>query len=435
MAEQERFDFSYLNKVQLKMKPNLALVAFTELREQGIMEMAKEANLITVAPYDSLLHRFSSHNIPIDWMEGDEFDFQERFLGAIEKSGLKLDGIISLADFAALPVAMIAERNHLPGPPSVAIKILRNKYSFRIWLKKNISKAYQTPVSFKLVESSITKSAFFTNLEQLSEQDELILKPISGAGNFFVSLISSKQEWQIAFESIKNSDPVFGRDFMIEKKICGREVSVETIVEGGSILKMFLTAKIKEDNGLLELGHYCPVNDIPIGKKLEIFDLVFKIHKGLNLENIVTHTELILPKDGGKPAVIEINPRIGGGMIPFLHKEVSGVNLYRIAARIAVGLEIPQELLEVKNSPYSALVRFAKPCKGMLNLRQDPFDFLTGPRDRFQVLLPLNKKSKGRQINDDRPAMVFLVGVSQEELHIRSNEIIHSCISNIDKHV
>lgn len=60
-------------------------------------------------------------------------------------------------------------------------------------------------------------------------------------------------------------------------------------------------------------------------------------HEALGLTRAMTHTELRLTSSG--PRVVEVNARTGGGMIPRLGQLVTGIDLGRVSAELAVGAD------------------------------------------------------------------------------------------------
>jgi hypothetical protein len=86
----------------------------------------------------------------------------------------------------------------------------------------------------------------------------------------------------------------------------------------------------------VEVGHTVHAGD-PLRDDPELLALLGDTHKALGFTDGVTHTEIKLSPTG--PKVIEVNGRLGGGMIPYLGLLATGVDTGLAAADVACGRE------------------------------------------------------------------------------------------------
>ncbi|MCP2336341.1 ATP-grasp domain-containing protein [Actinomadura rupiterrae] len=87
-----------------------------------------------------------------------------------------------------------------------------------------------------------------------------------------------------------------------------------------------------------ETGHTVDPRD-PLLRDRAVLGLLRAAHRALGVRDAITHTEIRLTAAG--PRLIEVNPRLGGDLIPYLGMLASGIDPGRAAARTALGLPVP----------------------------------------------------------------------------------------------
>ncbi|MEK8104319.1 ATP-grasp domain-containing protein [Micromonospora sp. M12] len=130
------------------------------------------------------------------------------------------------------------------------------------------------------------------------------------------------------------------RTALVEQFVDGPEFSVEMFGWNGRTECLGITAKqVGQLPYFVETGHLFPA-DLPPSTAASIVDVVRAALATCDLRLGPSHTEVRLTGDG--PAIIEINPRLAGGMIPELMRLTTGVDLLEQQVRVAAGL--PPEL-------------------------------------------------------------------------------------------
>lgn len=124
---------------------------------------------------------------------------------------------------------------------------------------------------------------------------------------------------------------------------------------------------------------------------MKICDETKEIINILGLKNSVVHVEFKI-KDG-EPRFIELNPRMAGGFVPELYRLAFGIDLAKIALKIAFGEKIYEQELKKKHSKVSC-VKFILPnADGVIeNITYDKSVLLKNNIDKFNLVL--NKGDK-----------------------------------------
>jgi hypothetical protein len=122
---------------------------------------------------------------------------------------------------------------------------------------------------------------------------------------------------------------------LVEEFLPQPEVSVDSAVHAGEVLPMFVARKeVGYPPYFEEVGHVVDAAD-PLLADPGLRRVVQRAHAALGFTDGMTHTELKLTGSG--PKVIEVNARLGGGLIPYLGLRASGVDPGLAAAAVACG--------------------------------------------------------------------------------------------------
>lgn len=241
------------------------------------------------------------------------------------------DGVICWDETWIVQAARVAYALGLPGEPS-SVERCRDKYRTRAALD-----AGHVPQPRSLLVSDCD--------EALSAADAIgypvILKPRALAGSFGVVRADSPAQLRrvIAFTDASGlmapDLPTHDRNILVEEYAQGPEISVDCVVHGGEVTPVCLARK---ELGFApyfeETGHVIDPRD-PLWSDEPLLDTVRRTHAALGFTDGVTHTEIKLTTQG--PKIIEVNARIGGGMIPLLHLLGGGADLGLAAAAVACG--------------------------------------------------------------------------------------------------
>jgi cysteine synthase A len=249
----------------------------------------------------------------------------------------ELAGVASTSEFAAPAVAELASWLGLPGNSRTAMETCRNKAALR-----NVLQA----AGIRQPEFGILAEGFDpAEAETVAARVGLpcVVKPVDDSGSNAVLLCANLDEVVEHARSIlavrMNSRGLpTARAVLVERYLPGREYSVEMFGVAGEQVCLGITEKSVGDlPHFVELGHVFPA-PLPAADAAQLESAVRAALAATGVDFGATHTELRLTADG--PAVIEINPRLAGGMIPELIHRASGVNVLQQQLRAALGLPV-----------------------------------------------------------------------------------------------
>jgi biotin carboxylase len=404
--------------------PVLGVVVHNYLRETGILRMREEARIAMFAPPDSELHRISDFSCPIRKLDISGEEIHQAVAAAIRR-GIPLAGMISMRDPNVPQVAELIEKYGWKGSTPKQIKPVTSKIRFREWLNKTISKEFHTEVDFEPIAAGIGKQEFCKSIRKLFERgaSAVILKPARGSCSYYIKRIGRKRDTEAEWKHFRDARSYRDGEFIAEAMINGQELSVETVVSGKNILKTFITQYLPSDRDVFyEVGHFVPDHFSEETRK-RLDRLARKIHDELGLNDTITHVEMMVPKTG-MPAVVEFNPRMAGDLTQELHRQVHGFDFYRVAARIAAGLQIPRHLLKTQGTSRCALIRFDRPRVGRIYTKKNLGEHLDRSTDSFGLIKSSEFVQAGGDTNDDRSAYVLLSGNKLAELDTKARWLL-----------
>ncbi|MEU6207654.1 ATP-grasp domain-containing protein, partial [Micromonospora musae] len=125
---------------------------------------------------------------------------------------------------------------------------------------------------------------------------------------------------------------------LVEELLVGPEISVETATAGGATKILAVTRKQTGFAPLfMETGHTVNAGDPLADEEGEVARVTRAAIAALDVTEGVCHVELILTSSG--PAVVEVNGRLAGDLIPYLVDLARGCDPCLVAAQVAVGDE------------------------------------------------------------------------------------------------
>lgn len=162
-----------------------------------------------------------------------------------------------------------------------------------------------------------------------------------------------------------------------------------------------------------ETGHVVDPAD-PLWQDATLGEAVERTHAALGFSDGVTHTEVKLTRQG--PKVIEVNARIGGGLIPYLNLLGGGADLGLAAAAVACGHRPP---VEVEPRRQVAAIRFYYPPHDDSRIAEIAFDRAPLPAAIVRhgpLAQPGEVKSPPPQgLMDGRVAYAIALGATADE--------------------
>jgi biotin carboxylase len=236
--------------------------------------------------------------------------------------------LLTFSEFYVETVAEIAARRGLPYLSPGAARLCRDKYQTRCTLA---AAGLATP-RFRRVASAGEALAAAGELGY-----PLIVKPPADSSSQGVRRVAEDGELLDQFRRLHGRErndrgQRLSGDVLLESLLEGPEVSVETFtLSPGDTRVVGITAKhLSPPPVFVETGHDFPAALAP-GLAARIEGEVLAALAAVGFDFGPAHTEVRLTPSG--PVVVEINPRLAGGMIPELVRLALGVDL--LAALLA----------------------------------------------------------------------------------------------------
>ena len=385
--------------------------------------MQDEARIAYFGPPNSSLHRQADFSIPLSNMEFSDEYLMNEILKA-ERRGIVLDGLLTWRDGNVLPVAKVAARLGLACPEPSLLEVTAKKSNFRGFLNDHLGQDTQTLVRHRALDQGMTRSQFAACIEDLfsSAVSALILKPDRGSCSYLVLEVRSRADLDRAWDHYVQHSCYRGGAFILEEKLIGRECSVETLCnDAGEIVQMWITEYMEGRKGeFWERGHFVP-HEFSNLEEMKILKLAREIHHKLQLRNIATHLEIILPEDCA-PGVVEFNARLAGDLTQELFRLATGESMYHLTARMALGLRLePRPYFSREQYNHCALIEFANPA---LRRRQNFLQAELETPDDLLCILDADQSTDKN--NDSRPGFTLLVGKTRSALEGRSHSVLNA---------
>jgi biotin carboxylase len=235
-------------------------------------------------------------------------------------------GILSTSGAHAAMAARLCHRFGFPGADGQAIENCQNKFLQRGMFKNAglLTPAYELVHDVPSAVEAATRIGF-----------PVIVKPMVGSGSIGVRLCLDGGEVgdQVA-HLLSTGGERIARDVLIEEFIVGLEYSVETV---GDVVLGITKKHLGQLPYFVEVGHDFPAA-LRRSDEVAINDTVLSALDALHLHWGPAHTELRLDSRG--PVIIEVNPRMGGDMIPELIRLATGVDVVSETIRLVTGAKI-----------------------------------------------------------------------------------------------
>lgn len=206
--------------------------------------------------------------------------------------------------------------------------------------------------------------ATFADARAFAEQVgyPVILKPRNLGGSLGVRKVDRPEDLAAAFAVTDTVRLPGVREFddyvLVEEFVEGKEIAVDCVFYDGVCHPLVVAHKVLGTEApyeFEEVGHDVVEHD-PLLRDPELLDVLRRSHDAVGFRNGVTHTEFKLTPRGF--VLIEINARMGGGLIPHLGYLTSGNNESLAAADTVAGREPTVVSAEQHRA---ASIRFAYP--------------------------------------------------------------------------
>ncbi|WP_428936068.1 ATP-grasp domain-containing protein [Streptomyces sp. ACT015] len=251
-------------------------------------------------------------------------------------------GVTTSSDYFVPVAAAVAHTLGLPGPDPAAVTRCRHKGHQRAALA-----AAGVPVAAHTLVTDAAAAREVLGRTRLP----VVLKPVDGSGSSGVRLCAEP------VGAVEHADRLLARTrnergiptqpgLLVEEYVDGPEFSVEVF---GHTPVAVVGKHLGAAPHFVETGHDVPA-PVPDATARVLADTAVAAVRALGLGHGAAHVELRLGADG--PVLIEVNPRLAGGMIPELIRAALGVDL--VAAQVAAALDRRPDLT-ARAARHSAL--------------------------------------------------------------------------------
>ena len=316
-----------VSSMPLPDRPHLLLIASgsREFREYLLHSLARHyrVQLFSTTEASWEARYLDGCTVLSDLTDGRELIAAARALDAHDH----IDGVLCWDEPSLIAAAGVAEALGLPGSDSATVLRCRDKQQTRRLLAE-AGVPQPGSVLVSSVEQAVTAAAGIGY--------PVVLKPGDPAASMDVVLVSSERELREQF-TLATDVTAAGLDIsvLVEENAAGPEIGVDCAVFHGEVLPICLAQKrLGFPPYFEEIGHLMDGAD-PMLADAGFRDILQQAHAALGFTDGMTHTEFRLTPFG--PKVIEVNPRLGADLIPYLGLRTTGIDQALTAAAIAVG--------------------------------------------------------------------------------------------------
>ncbi len=238
------------------------------------------------------------------------------------------------ADRAVPVVAAVAEARGLPGIGTAAAHLMTHKVAMRR----------------QLADAGIPQPRFAA-LRILSERHRAaeevgfpaVLKPADSGGQRGIFLVESIDDIEAHLHEALAASPT--REAILEEYVEGTEMNGIVIARDGEAWALTLSDRLRPPGVGFGVGWIHVYPAAVYGDQLEESERVAAhTARALGLETGIAFPQLIATPDGGV-VVVECAARIPGGQMADLVRHAVGVDLIEVQLRMALGEELPDELV------------------------------------------------------------------------------------------
>ena len=243
-----------------------------------------------------------------------------------------LVGILTTSEFYLPLVAELAGWLGLPGNTTEAVSVCRNKAAMR----QALAEAGLPQPRFAAVTDVADAAAAITGIGF-----PCVVKPVDDSGSNDVLRCADlptavAQVARVVGTHTNVRQLPTARTALVEEYLAGPELSVETFGWQDSTQLIGITEKfLAGEPYFVEHRHIFPA-ELPPELETSVRDTVERALAAVGLRLGAAHTEIRLTDSG--PALVEINARLAGGMIPELVRLATGVRMLDQQLRVFTGM-------------------------------------------------------------------------------------------------
>ncbi len=265
---------------------------------------------------------------------GEPDEAARTVLAALGREGERLDGVFTFWEDAVPATARIAEALRLQGFPRSAADAARSKLRT---LEVSRAAGLPTPRFVRLEgpESLAGASA--------QVGFPAVIKPVFGSDALGCLRADDAEMLEAGYARVSalitpELNAIFqqGCDLMLEEYLDGTEFDVDIVLSGGDCVFTGISENwATEEPYFVETGMHSPSSHPP-ERLAAITDLCVRTALALGFRDGVLHAEAKDTSHG--PRLLEMNARLGGGVIADIHRLVTGVDLVEQQLLLAAGL-------------------------------------------------------------------------------------------------
>ncbi|MFF8513035.1 ATP-grasp domain-containing protein [Streptomyces sp. NPDC015492] len=280
--------------------------------------------------------------VVVDTSDGDALRSAVAGLAAAEP----VAGVLSSSEYYVATAADLAAGLGLPGPSADAVRACRDKAAQRRTLA-----AAGVPVPLFSAAGDVAEA--IAAAQWIG--GPVVVKPVQGSGSLGVRLCRDRDEAAehaagLLAATVNERGLRTPGVVLVEQYLTGREFSVEVFGEEAVVT---VAKHVGAPPVFVETGHDVPAV-LPAAQSAALADTAVRAVRALGLGWGAAHVELRL--DGDTARVIEVNPRLAGGMIPELVRRARGVDLVGAQVRAALGADV--DLAGTPDAAGAASIRF-----------------------------------------------------------------------------
>ncbi|MBS4206946.1 ATP-grasp domain-containing protein [Bacillus sp. FJAT-50079] len=280
----------------------------------------------------------------------DPFDREQilKPLSRLQIEGIKICACISFIDPFVSFAAELAIELGLSSMSAQSLKRMENKICVREKLKD-----LPTSPFYAVLEKNTSIESFYEANQPLFP---CILKPPISNGSKHIQFIDTIRKWKMGTKLLRKRYPDL--PILVEEFISGPQYLIEVIVYDHEVkIVGVIEQETASDHSFIMIGYQYPailVDD----DYVNLLQSVEEIIEQLELANGGCHLEMKL--SDGKWKLIEINPRMSGGMMNEIIEKGTGINLIKEVLTLHLG-EQPMLEKKEKQSVYAKYITVRSP--------------------------------------------------------------------------
>lgn len=317
--------------VQRRLAPEKTLVFIgagsrPEFREYALIAMASRAELVLIDKHQpSWIKPYLKSFYPLERPGRDHM----LEVGRAAMKAEAADGIVTYDDRYTVPVAQLAAEAGLTGSGLTCAIACKDKWETR----SRLNGARLGTVGARLARSEAEARAAAAELGL-----PVVMKPRALSASKGVVKVASLADigpgYATAAAASVSGGVFSAPGVLVEEYVDGEEFIVDSVIHQGQVQALFVATKV--------LGRPPYFEEIAHVSALENFEslpgirpYLQAVHEVLGFADGVSHTEVRVCDGGFR--IMEVNSRLGGGMLPYLGLLSTGMDLAAAMADVGVG--------------------------------------------------------------------------------------------------